>query len=281
MWPGPHVAILTTQKNAVKSIPPVICYDDAMRVPWVIAHRGASGHAPENTMAAFRRAVELGARFIETDLHLTRDAQFVAIHDSTLERTTNGHGSIHDMTLAELRQLDAGQWYDREFRGEKIPTLDEVLAFSRENDVVFYLEIKYDVAWGMYHTLVAAIRKAENAARTIVISFDPSTIAAIRRVDPSIMVGLLADETDQAARPDLVKTATQAGARQLCIHSSLLAGDTVDRAHAADLHVVTWTINDAEGMRMALRVGVDGIMTDIPDRLRALLEPDPLEMHTA
>lgn len=250
-----------------------------MRAPWVIAHRGASGHAPENTIAAFRRAVELGAGFIETDLHLTRDAKFVAIHDATLERTTSGRGAVHNATLAELRQLDAGQWYDREFGGERIPTLEEVLDFSRDNDVVFYLEVKYDVAWGMHHTLVAAIRKAENAARTIVISFDPSTIAAVRRVDPSIMVGLLADDTDQAARPDLVKTAQKAGARQLCIQASILTSELVDQAHGADLQVATWTINDSQGMRAAVHAGVDGIMTDLPDRLRAILEPDPFELH--
>ena len=247
-----------------------------MRVPWVIAHRGASGHAPENTLAAFRRAAELGATFIETDLHLTRDARFVAIHDSTLERTTNGQGSVHDATLAELRRLDAGYWYDREFTGEKIPTLDEVLAFSQQHDVVFYLEIKYDVAWGMHHALVAAINNSQSAARTVVISFDPSTLAAVRRLDPSIMVGLLADQNDFAARPDLVKTAQNAGARQLCLHSSLLTADLVDRAHQADLHVVGWTINEAEEMRAAMRLGADGIMTDLPDRLRILLEPDPL-----
>jgi glycerophosphoryl diester phosphodiesterase len=273
------VAILTTYSKQAKNKGLSVCYDGAMRVPWVIAHRGASGHAPENTFAAFRRAMELGAGFIETDLHLTRDAKFVAIHDATLERTTNGQGSIHDATLAELRKLDAGLWYDREYSGEHIPTLEEVLEFSRENDVVFYLEIKYDVAWGMHHSLVAAIRKAENAARTIVISFDPSTIAAVRRVDPSIMVGLLADETDNAARPDLVKTALRAGARQLCLQSSILTSETIDRAHAADLGVVGWTINEAEAMRAAVRAGVDGIMTDLPDRLRALLEPDPLELH--
>lgn len=245
----------------------------------MIAHRGASGHAPENTMAAFRRAVELGAGFIETDLHLTRDAKFIAIHDATLERTTNGHGSIHDATLAELRKLDAGKWYDREFTGERIPTLEEVLDFSKNNDVVFYLEVKYDVAWGMHHTLVAAIRNAENAARTIVISFDPSTIAAVRRVDPSIMVGLLADDSDRVARPDLVRAAQRAGARQLCVRSSILTSELVERAHGADLQVATWTINDPETMRAAVRAGVDGIMTDLPDRLRSILEPDPFEWH--
>lgn len=245
----------------------------------MIAHRGASGHAPENTIAAFQRAVELGAGFIETDLHLTRDAKFVAIHDSTLERTTNGHGAVHNATLAELRKLDAGHWYDREFAGEKIPTLEEVLQFSRDKDVVFYLEVKYDVAWGMHHTLVAAIRKAENAARTIVISFDPATIAAVRRADPSIMVGLLADGGGHAGSSDLVKTAQEAGARQICVQSTILTPELVDRAHAGDLQVATWTINGAEQMRAAMRTGVDGIMTDLPDRLRALLEPDPFELR--
>ena len=89
----------------------------------VIAHRGASGHAPENTLAAFRQAVALGATFIETDLQLTRDARFVAIHDDTVNRTTNGQGTVHDLTLAEVRKLDAGSWFGSEFAGERVPTL--------------------------------------------------------------------------------------------------------------------------------------------------------------
>src|SRR5579872_628174 len=145
-----------------------------MRSPWIIAHRGASGHAPENTLAAFERAVALGVGFIETDLHLTRDARFVAIHDRTLERTTNGRGAVHDFTLAELRELDAGLWFDRQFSGQRIPTLEEALDFARKHDVIFYFEIKYEAAWGMHHALLAALQSAENAARSIVISFDPA-----------------------------------------------------------------------------------------------------------
>ncbi len=108
----------------------------------VIAHRGASGHAPENTLAAFRKAVSLGAPFIETDLQLSRDAHFVAIHDATVDRTTGGHGAVHDLTLAELHRLDAGSWFGSEFAGERIPTLEEILDFSKKHDVVFYLELK-------------------------------------------------------------------------------------------------------------------------------------------
>lgn len=236
--------------------------------PWVIAHRGASGHAPENTVAAFERAVQLGATFIETDLHLTRDARFVAIHDSTLERTTNGRGLVHEFTLAELKQLDAGHWFDREFMDERIPTLEQILEFSRKHDVVFYLELKYDSAWGMHHALVAALRGAESAARTVVISFDPATIRAVHQLDPSLMIGLLIEKNGG----DFVRLAEQTGARQICAEASIVTPEFVMAAHRADLHVIAWTVNSTDGMRAMMAAGVDGIMTDFPDRLRATIE---------
>lgn len=220
-------------------------------------------------MVAFERAVQLGAPFIETDLHLTRDARFVAIHDATLERTTNGRGNVHDFTLHELRRLDAGLWYDRAHMGEKIPTLEDVLEFSRKHDVVFYLEIKYDAAWGMHHALVGALRKEQDAARTIVISFDPGTLDSVRKLDASIMTGLLVEEL----RPDSVKAAVDIGARQLCPRFTSVTAELVEQAHRADLHVATWTVNQAEEMRTVIAAGVDGVMTDFPDRLQAVLEP--------
>ena len=240
-----------------------------MRKPWVIAHRGASGHAPENTMAAFERAVQLGAPFIETDLHLTRDARFVAIHDATLERTTNGRGNVHDFTLHELRRLDAGLWYDRAFMEQRIPTLEEVLDFARKHDVLFYLEIKYDAAWGMHHALVGALRKEQDAARTSVISFDTGTLESVRKLDASIMTGLLVEEM----KPESVKAAVDIGARQLCPRHKSVNPELVAEAHRSDLHVATWTVNQPEDMRAMIAAGVDGVMTDFPDRLQAVLEP--------
>lgn len=239
-----------------------------MRKPWIVAHRGASGHAPENTFAAFELAVQLGAGLIETDLHLTRDARFVAIHDATLERTTNGRGAVRDHTLAELHELDAGMWFDRQFAGQRIPTLEEILAFARKHDTVFYLEIKYDSAWGMHHALVGALESADNAARTIVISFDASTLAAVRRPNAAIVIGLLVE----GAKGDPVKAALDAGARQLCPRADMVTRELVEEAHRAGLHVVTWTVNDADKMRAVIDMGVDGIMTDLPDRLRAVIE---------
>ena len=238
-----------------------------MRMPWIIAHRGASGHAPENTLAAFERAVELGAVFIETDLRLTRDARFVAIHDSTLERTTNGQGKVQDFTLAELRQLDAGSWFGPEFAGQRIPTLDEILEFAQTRDVVFYLEIKYAGTWGMHPALSGALQQPEMAAHTIVISFDPDALVTLRRLNSTLMLGLLVEKGEQ----DLVQLALDVGVRQICPRWDLVTAELVERARHADLHVVPWTVNDPAEMRRLVDAGVNGIMTDFPDRLRAVL----------
>jgi glycerophosphoryl diester phosphodiesterase len=152
--------------------------------------------------------------------------------------------------------------------GQQIPTLEEVLEFAAKHDVIFYLEIKYDAAWGMHHALVGAIQKAQSAARTIIISFDEGTLKALRQADSTIMMGLLIDK----ARKDSVKATTQMGARQLCPKFGLVTKDLVERAHRVDLQVATWTVDDTQTMRAMVDAGVDGIMTDFPDRLQMLLE---------
>src|SRR5208282_5527378 len=156
-----------------------------------IAHRGASGYAPENTLAAFRRALAQGATFIETDLQLTRDAHFVAIHDETVDRTTNGHGSVHHLTLAEVRRLDAGSWFASEFMSERVPTLEEILEFARKNDVVFYLELKPSGFWGGEHAMISSLRDSSEIPRVVIISFDAVILAGLRRIEPTLMTGLL------------------------------------------------------------------------------------------
>lgn len=239
-----------------------------MRDPWIIAHRGASGHAPENTIAAFERAVQLGAGFIETDLQLTRDGRFVAFHDDTLERTTNGHGAVYDYTLAELRKLDAGRWFDRQFEGERIPTLEDVLEFAQKHEVVFYLEIKYSSARGMHEALAATLRPPDFAARSIVISFQIETLRKMRQIDRTLAIGVLVDRR----RAGIIQAAVEMGARQLCLHADLVRPELVEKAHRAGLQVAAWTLNDLAAMRVAVGCGVDGVMTDLPDRLRALIE---------
>jgi len=233
-----------------------------------IAHRGASGYAPENTLAAYRRAVAQGVTFIETDLHLTRDAHFIALHDETVERTTNGQGAVHQMTLAELRRLDAGSWFASEFMSERIPTLEEILEFAKKNDVVFYLELKPNGFWGGEHALISALRSANEIARSVVISFDPAILASLRKIEPTLMTGLLYDGSSE--KP--FEKALEIGARQLVARGDLISPNLLQQAHKQDLQVVCWTVNSPAHMRMLAAAGVDGIMTDYPDRLLTALK---------
>jgi glycerophosphoryl diester phosphodiesterase len=231
----------------------------------LIAHRGASGHAPENTLAAFKKAVALGATFIETDLQLTRDTRLVAIHDETVNRTTNGKGAVHDMTLAEIRRLDAGSWFGSEFAGERLPTLDEILEFAKKHDVVFYLELKPAGSWGGEHALISSLRESGQIARTVVISFDASILAAVRKIEPTLMTALLYD--GQIEKP--LERALEVGARQLAVRGDLVTPWLLTAARKKDLQIVCWTINHSAHMRLLMSAGVDGIMSDYPDRLVA------------
>ena len=221
-------------------------------------------------MAAFKKAVALGANFIETDLQLSRDARFVAIHDATVNRTTNGQGTVHDMTLTELRRLDAGSWFGSEFAGERIPTLDEILAFSKKHDVVFYLEIKPGGSWGGEHALIGALRESGEIPRAVVISFDAAIVLSLRKIEPTLMTGLLYD--GQIENP--LEKAVAIGARQLAVRGDLVTPALIAEARRKDLQVVCWTVNHPAHMRLLAAAGVDGIMSDYPDRLVAAVRKE-------
>jgi glycerophosphoryl diester phosphodiesterase len=237
---------------------------------WVIAHRGASGVAPENTLAAFQRAVELGAGFIETDLQLSRDARLVAVHDETLERTTDGRGPVSEKTLEELRQLDAGSWFDRRaaaparsFAGQRMPVMEEVLAFAREHDIGLYLEMKVKGPSFAGHALTGALQDVSEIWRWVVISFDEGFLSRIRQIQPLLVTGFLYS----AHLPNAVATAVNTGARQLLPRADRVTPQLVADAHGADLKVVAWTANTREQMQALVSSGVDGIMTDYPHEL--------------
>jgi glycerophosphoryl diester phosphodiesterase len=239
---------------------------------WKIAHRGASGHAPENTLAAFRMAVEMGAKFIEADLRLTRDAKIVAMHDATVDRTTNGRGRVSKMSLAELRGLDAGVKFlsedGRSFKGERVPTLDEILEFARKADVSLYLELKESQSWGFEQTLVGALRSSGEINRAILISFDPDVLTTVRRIEPTLMTGFLV----QSPAASAIEKTVALGARQFLPRADKVTPELVVAAHRADLRVVVWTVNETVDMRAMIAAGVDGIITDYPDRLNGLEE---------
>jgi glycerophosphoryl diester phosphodiesterase len=239
-----------------------------MAPPQIIAHRGASGHAPENTFAAYRLAIELGAQFIEVDLQVSSDGHIVAIHDAVLQRTTNGRGSVAESTLAELRDIDAGRWFDREFTGQRLPTIEEVLGLGRDADVGFYFEIGCPFSAEFGGSLIRAARNADAISRVVVVSTDFAAIEALRRLDDEVTTGVLIE----AQQSGTLEQAARSGAQQLCLREDLVTAELVNRAHAAGLAAVAWTVNPPARMRALLATGVDRIVTDFPDRLRAIIE---------
>lgn len=225
-------------------------------------------------MAAFRRAVELGAKFIETDLQLTRDARVIAIHDLTLDRTTNGKGPVLLKSREEIRALDAGSWFRSgevtPFAGERVPTIEEIVQFAKEHDVIFYLEIKAGSAWGVEHAVVAALRENQEAARVVILSFEPATLESVHKLNSALMTGLLCERPSD----DLVERAASVGARQIALRGDLVTPSLVDKAHAAGIQILAWTINEPWQMQLIISTGVDGIITDYPDRLFTVLREE-------
>jgi glycerophosphoryl diester phosphodiesterase len=235
----------------------------APRKVWVVGHRGAMGHSPENTMASFARGLELGADWIELDVHLSRDGRLVVIHDETLERTTNGRGLVRDRTVAELKLFDAGD-------GQQIPTLDEVLAWARERATVVDIEIKnaplyYD---GIEHSVVEAVHRADMTDRVIVISFDHASVKRVKSEDGRIATGVL-----YACRPTDagVGLARSVGADAVLPHWAYVTAEDVRRAHDAGLAVAPWASSDPAILRKLIADGVDAIGTNHPDVLRDVL----------
>jgi glycerophosphoryl diester phosphodiesterase len=161
--------------------------------------------------------------------------------------------------------LDAGSWFGSAFAGERVPTLDEILEFSKKNDAVFYLELKPGGSWGGEHALIGALRESGEIRRAAVISFDPEILAGLRRIEPTLMTGLLHD--GQLEQP--IEKALEVGARQLAVRGDLVKPKLLQEARKKDLQVICWTVNHPAHIRTLMAAGVDGIMSDYPDRLVA------------
>jgi glycerophosphoryl diester phosphodiesterase len=238
----------------------------------VIAHRGFSGGAPENTLAAFKKAIDLGVDMIELDVLLSKDGQIVVIHDDTLNRTTNGKGRVTDYTLDELKQLDAGSWFGTQFSGEKIPTLKEVLELTR-GKMFLNIELKKGEL-GQYTMMDLTDRSLQEVEKTgmlnqvIFASFDPSAIDRIIGKNPKIPVALIYNQS--WTFPQEVT-----GGRSISVLScsgKVLTQTNISKAHQRGMKVIAWTLNTEEHIQHFLNMGVDGIVTDYPDRLIKILQ---------
>jgi glycerophosphoryl diester phosphodiesterase len=232
-----------------------------------IAHRGASGYAPENTMAAFRKAVEMKADYIELDVQVTRDGHLVVIHDNTVDRTTDGTGRVGALTFKEMRRLDAGRFFHSAFAGEPIPTFDEVLDEFR-GKVGILIELKSPELYpGVEKRVADALRKRgmdkTRSARVIVQSFHFDSLKRFHKLLPDIPIGVLTNKASQLTDAMLDEFATYAN--YVNPNRNLVTADLTDRIHERGMQVFAWTVRKREEVKPLLIAGVDGIITDFPD----------------
>lgn len=245
--------------------------------PLIIGHRGASAMAPENTMAAFRLALDSGADGIEFDVRLTRDGIPVVIHDADLKRTGSRPERVADLAYDEIRKVDVGSWFNRthtlsrvNFSGEKIPSLDAVLTLFESNKAILYLEMKSDPRQLQELAQICSnhLRRSSVKDRTIVECFDLAGIAALKSIDPSIKTAALFEprfsSASLIASTRLVKKTLDVAADEIALHHRLVTARVVDAAKKAGLKVVVWTVDDPAWMRRAARMEVSALITNDP-----------------
>ncbi|MGH3318161.1 MAG: glycerophosphodiester phosphodiesterase [Nocardioidaceae bacterium] len=247
----------------------------------VIAHRGSSGSAPENTLAAIRLAIRHDADVVENDIQRTRDGELVIIHDTTLDRTTDveqvfparAPWNVGDFTLEEIKRLDAGSWFAPRFAGQEVPTLEEwVNAVGGQAGML--LEPKSPALYpGIERDLdkelrsLPAFNRALRADRVVVQSFDHLWLRQYEDLAPDVPVGLLygTDPTEAEV------TAAATWAQQVNPALGAIEEDTVERIHAHGLEANVWTVNAGQDMHTAIEWGVDGIITNYPQVLNDII----------
>lgn len=238
--------------------------------PLNFAHRGFSGKYPENTMLAFQKAFEVGIDGIELDVQLTKDQELVIIHDSTVNRTTDGKGFVKDLTLSEIRQLNAAKLFKELSVNELIPTLEEYLAWVRDKQLVTNIELKTNIFEypGIEEKVIALVRKYNLEKSIIFSSFNHYTIQTLKELDPSFKCGLLSADWII----DFGKYTRDLGIE--CVHPGffMLQNPAVlKNLQANHLEINTWTVNQEEYMRPLIEAGVTSIITNFPDLLKGIL----------
>lgn len=239
------------------------------------------GHAPENTLPSMQMGLQLGADFLEFDIHLTKDGQPVAIHDETLDRTTNGAGLVEDHSLKEVSCLDAGSWFNKKFSRTPIPTLDELLVYissnhtKHENPARAIVELKtphYERNKSLLAQAVADKLKIHNMVnRVIVISFDPALICQLKTMNAEIACGFLTSKE----LPDAVDLVGKLKVEAFFPRKNLVTKDMVDTMRGNGILVATWTVNETEEYARVIECGVCAIGTNYPDRLYEFIHKRP------
>ncbi|MAO64388.1 MAG: hypothetical protein CL666_05265 [Balneola sp.] len=254
---------------------PVKLYTDNNDGLVVIGHRGASGYYPENTMAAFQAAYEMGAEMIELDVTLSKDGIPVVIHDLNLDRTTDGTGKVSHQNLKELRKLDAGSWFDVKFSSEQIPTLEEVLQFAA-GKISLNIEIKPEAVTDSVHNgieekALELVNKYEMKHHVLFSSFDYRAIEHLKVLDVNISVALLY-EKQQSKGKTLTQLVSHYTADAFNCSYRQYSKKWAEQAKKANIPVFIYTVNKERRMKKIIKRGASGIFTDKPDVLNRLVE---------
>ncbi|MFH9814352.1 glycerophosphodiester phosphodiesterase [Streptomyces sp. NPDC017230] len=257
--------------------------------PSVVAHRGASGYAPENTLAAVDKAAELGIRWVENDVQRTSDGELVVLHDDSLRRTTNveevfpdrSPWKVKDFTAAEVARLDAGSWFGSEYAGARVPTLKQYVDRVEHNHQKLLLELKNPQLYPGIEQQTLKVLANEGwldrrhvAARLVVQSFSADSVRTVHELEPAVRTGFLgtppvSDLPEYAEFTDQINPSY--GSLSMSYVSSVHA---FTGPHGRPLEVFTWTVDDAEAARRAAGYDVDGIITNKPDVVREAVEED-------
>lgn len=241
--------------------------------PMVVAHRGASGEAPENTLASFSLALDQGADAVEFDIHQTSDGKLIVMHDESLERTTNGSGMILQKTFSELKELDAGLWYSQKYKGERIPSLEDAIGFIAPRGFALvevkhgsdiYPEIENNIA-----TLMSSL--SDHKRRTVFISFDPFILTKLREIDPELSTGLLtADPPDE-----YMDVAQESRIQCFLPRWERLKKESVQILHEHGYSVHPWVMDRKEDVEKVLSMRPDSISSNHPGMLSKLIGSRP------
>lgn len=238
-----------------------------------IAHRGASAEAPENTLCALRRALEIGVDAIEVDVRLTQDGVPVLMHDATVDRTTDGRGPVSALSFEALRRLDAGRWKGEAFAGEPVPTLVEALKVV-QGRAVLVIEVKHPTP---IEPVLEAIAQAGAEDWALLASFEASALQGMRRLAPHLPTALIAGGPGPGASPLAqalahLRRVAEVGASTLSLEWHRVAGpEFVAALHHRGVGLWCWTVNDPAAMRQLMDWGVDGLITDDPACLNEVL----------
>ncbi len=232
-----------------------------------VAHRGATGYAPENTVAGFDLAVDMKADYIEIDVQRSKDGELVLIHDTTVDRTTDGNGKVGDLTFEQLRSLDAGSWKGEQFAGELIPTFDEILERYR-GKVGILIELKAPELYPGIEEEVAAALKTRNLdkpqnEKIIIQSFNFESMKKMNDLLPRVPIGVLTSNSADATPEALQEFSTYAD--WFNPSYGIVTKDLVNQVHEIGMKIGSWTVRSQEAADFLFDMGVDAIITDYPD----------------